>query len=208
MATQKEIALLGAFSMGCTFKNGMKIVHMPADDINAQTVKHVCMELRGFSFLQPIETIVQDHLTYWIVRVWSCPYCGKLYWFTSEAGRLFGEQAIIHNQQKKFMQMRGMDTRMVPPESFYAVLMTDEDDTNMNYNPSFDSLDTDSSATNLSYINGLDQANIFDQYNPQTNQAPINLDALDPMKSSSSSKQIAKKQELEHVQSQFDDIDW
>lgn len=201
MATQKEIALLGAFSMGCTFKNGMKIVHMPADDINAQTVKHVCMELRGFSFLQPIETIVQDHLTYWTVRVWSCPYCGKLYWFTSEAGRLVGEQAVIHNQQKKFMQMQGMDTRMVPPESFYSVLMTDEDDTNMNYNPSFDTLDTDVSGNNLNFIG-------FDTQNIPSNQAPINLDALDPMLSSSSIKQKAKQDELKHAQSQFDNIDW
>lgn len=201
MATQKEIALLGAFSMGCTFKNGMKIVHMPADDITAQTVKHVCMELRGFSFLQPIETIVQDHLTYWIVRVWSCPYCGKLYWFTSEAGRLVGEQAVIHNQQKKFMQMQGIDTRMVPPESFYSVLMTDEDDTNMNYNPSFDTLDTDVSGNNLNFID-------FDTQNIPSNQAPINLDALDPMLSSSSIKQKAKQDELKHAQSQFDNIDW
>lgn len=201
MATQKEIALLGAFSIGCTFKNGMKIVHMPADDINAQTVKHVCMELRGFSFLQPIETIVQDHLTYWTVRVWSCPYCGKLYWFTSEAGRLVGEQAVIHNQQKKFMQMQGMDTRMVPPESFYSVLMTDEDDTNMNYNPSFDTLDTDVSGNNLNFIG-------FDTQNIPSNQAPINLDALDPMVSSSSIKQKAKQEELKHAQSQFDNIDW
>lgn len=201
MATQKEIALLGAFSMGCTFKNGMKIVHMPVDDINAQTVKHVCMELRGFSFLQPIETIVQDHLTYWTVRVWSCPYCGKLYWFTSEAGRLVGEQAVIHNQQKKFMQMQGMDTRMVPPESFYSVLMTDEDDTNMNYNPSFDTLDTDVSGNNLNFIG-------FDTQNIPSNQAPINLDALDPMLSSSSIKQKAKQDELKHAQSQFDNIDW
>lgn len=201
MATQKEIALLGAFSMGCTFKNGMKIVHMPADDINAQTVKHVCMELRGFSFLQPIETIVQDHLTYWIVRVWSCPYCGKLYWFTSEAGRLAGEQAVIHNQQKKFMQMQGIDTRMVPPESFYSVLMTDEDNTNMNYNPSFDTLDTDVSGNNLNFIG-------FDTQNIPSNQAPINLDALDPMLSSSSIKQKAKQDELKHAQSKFDNIDW
>lgn len=201
MATQKEIALLGAFSMGCTFKNGMKIVHMPADDITAQTVKHVCMELRGFSFLQPIETIVQDHLTYWIVRVWSCPYCGKLYWFTSEAGRLVGEQAVIHNQQKKFMQMQGIDTRMVPPESFYSVLMTDEDDTNMNYNPSFDTLDTDVSGNNLNFIG-------FDTQNIPSNQAPINLDALDPMLSSSSIKQKAKQDELKHAQSKFDNIDW
>ena len=201
MATQKEIALLGAFSMGCTFKNGMKIVHMPTDDINAQTVKHVCMELRGFSFLQPIETIVQDHLTYWIVRVWSCPYCGKLYWFTSEAGRLVGEHAVIHNQQKKFMQMQGIDTRMVPPESFYSVLMTDEDDTNMNYNPSFDTLDTDVSGNNLNFIG-------FDTQNIPSNQAPINLDALDPMLSSSSIKQKAKQDELKHAQSQFDNIDW
>lgn len=191
MATQKEIALFGAFSLGCTFSNGMKIVHMPPESILEQSVKHVCLGLRGFSYLTYQETIVQDHLTFYLVRVWSCPYCGKLYWHTQENQKMYGEQALMWTRQKKFIELNGFDTRMIPPESFYAVLMYEDTDT-QGYMANYDVLDTISTPISNQ------------EYQPQV----VNLQDLGQLDNKQKQKEVSSKQEKKDIESSFDSIDW
>lgn len=189
MATQKEIALFGAFTLGCTFKSGMKTVHMPPENINEIGIKHVCLDLKGFSYLNPIETVVQDGLIYYSVRIWSCPYCGKMYWFVQEISRLFGEQAVMLKNQKKMLEMQGFDTRMIPPESYYSVLMSDEGDLE-SYNVSYDTLD------------------ISLENNENYQQEPVDLNNLASLDNSKLKEKEIEKEGLDNIKNSFDSIDW
>lgn len=127
MATQKEIALWGAYNLGHVFKQNMQVVKVPDDSIGFALIRHVCVQARGFTMLPKSETIIQDYLKYIQVHLWGCPHCGKLYWYTQLIDTLVGEQAVMLRNYKRMLNEQGYDINMIPPQTYYNIHMVSED---------------------------------------------------------------------------------
>lgn len=127
MATQKEIALWGAFNLGHTFKNNMQVVKMDSGSIQEPTVRHTCVQAKGFIQLPHFQTCIQDYLKYYRVDLWGCPHCGKLYWYTQEIGQVIGEQAVALRAQRNLARAQGYDIIQIPRQEFYNTVMTFDD---------------------------------------------------------------------------------
>lgn len=128
MASEKAIALFGAYQLHHPFKVGMKITKMPMDAVGKQRIRHICLEGRGLSYLYPKTTTLRDKTTFHQVTIWGCPYCGRFYYHTERVGELYGEPLLQWKQQAKVLTMQGRPTDTIPNESFYAQYMVDQSD--------------------------------------------------------------------------------